>query len=82
MKPEDPMEKARLLKEKVKSVLEDLEVSVEELSIVVDDEHNDVVRLRIIILPEAVKTPDELEVDSRFSDIIKGLKNEQQILGT
>lgn len=74
MTSEDPLENARLIEAKVKAVLENLGLELESCSITLDENHNDTISLQIRILPHAVKTPDEIEVDTKFNEIIKGLE--------
>jgi hypothetical protein len=76
MIPDDPLDRARILEEKIRRALSSINLELETVSVNLDEEHNDTLSLRIRILPEAIMTPDEVKVDTDFQQIIKGFKDE------
>lgn len=73
MTPEDPLEKARILEERIKDALSTIGMELEEgIAIRLDEDHNDTVSFRVRILPETLMTPDEVQVNEDFKNIIEG----------
>ena len=76
MIPDAPLDRARILEEKIRRALSSINLELETVSVNLDEEHNDTLSLRIRILPEAIMTPDEVKVDTDFQQIIKGFKDD------
>lgn len=68
------MSEIQALRVKLEGLLGSLGMTLEEIYVQPTDEGEDVVRLRVKVSPEILRSDSEHELDQSFEDIIKELK--------
>lgn len=63
------------LERMLRAYLEFLEVDLEEIALIPvgdDGENNHLVRLKLLVKPEALMDPEQKQIEAKFKEIVKG----------